>query len=151
MEYILDYTAWLVLGSGLMLAEFLIPGAVVVFLGLGAVATSGLIYLGYIREGWQAVTCFGLASVLMLVTIRKMVMRFYPSLTEKVVTDEEKLIYGQKAEVITVLTAHDYSGRVKYSGTTWPARSETGEIAEGATVEIIAQDNINLVVRKLVE
>lgn len=149
MEYLTNYLFWLIAGSGLMLAEFLIPGAVVVFLGLGALATSGLIYLGYIREAWQAVLCFGAASILMLLTIRKMVMRFYPSSSEKVETDEDKLIFGHKAEAITVLSPHDYSGRVKYSGTTWPARSETGEINAGATVEIIGRDNINLLVREL--
>jgi len=149
MENFSNYLVWLIGGSTLVLLEFLIPGLVVIFLGLGALITSGLLYLGYLRDPWLAIACFGVSSVLMLATIRKMVLRFYPSLSEKVETDEEVLIVGQKAQAISTLTAHDYSGRVKYSGTTWPARSEAGEIVEGEAVEIIGQDNINLIVRKI--
>lgn len=147
MEHLTNYLIWLIGGSLLVLLEFFIPGLVVIFLGGGALATSGLLYLGYIRDPWLAVTCFTLSSVLMLVTLRKMVLRFYPSDTEKVETDEEVLIVGKRAETISTLTEHDYSGRVKYSGTTWPARSEAGEIAAGCTVEITGQDNINLTCR----
>ena len=149
MEQFSNYLVWLIGGSILVLLEFLIPGLVVIFLGLGALITSGLLYLGYLRDPWLAIACFGVASVLMLMTIRKTILRFYPSLSEKVETDEEVLIVGQKAQAISTLTAHDYSGRIKYSGTTWPARSEAGEIAEGTTVEILGQDNINLIVRKV--
>lgn len=149
MEYFNNYLFWLVGGSTLVLLEFLIPGLVVIFLGLGALITSGLMYLGYIQGPWLAIACFAVASVLMLVTLRKMILRFYPSLSEKVETDEHALIVGKRAEAISALTAHDYSGRVKYSGTTWPARSEAGTIASGVEVEIVAQENINLVVRQL--
>ncbi|AFM12493.1 NfeD family protein [Turneriella parva] len=151
MEYFSNFWFWLIGGSTLVLLEFLIPGLVVIFLGLGALITSGLLYMGYIREAWLAITCFGVASILMLATLRKMILRFYPSLTEKVETDEEALIVGQRARAVSLLSAHDYSGRVKYSGTTWPARSEAGEIAEGAEVEITGQDNINLVVKKVAD
>lgn len=151
MEILTNYLIWLIGGSILVLLEFLIPGLVVIFLGLGALATSGLIFLGYIRDPWLAIGCFTVSSVLMLATLRKMILRFYPSLTEKVETDEEALIFGKRAETISLISPHDYSGRVKYSGTTWPARSESGEIAAGRAVEITGQDNINLVVRAISE
>lgn len=151
MEYFSNFWVWLIGGSTLVLLEFLIPGLVVIFLGLGALITSGLLYLGYIREAWQAIACFGVASILMLATLRKMILRFYPSLTEKVETDEEALIVGKRARAVSLLTPHDYSGRVKYSGTTWPARSDGGEIADGTEVEITGQDNINLVVKKIAD
>lgn len=147
MEHLTNYLTWLIGGSFLVLLEFFVPGLVVIFLGLGALATSGLLYLGYIREPWLAIGCFTAVSILMLATLRKLVLRFYPSVSEKVETDEEVLIVGKRAETISTLTDHDYSGRVKYSGTTWPARSEAGEIAAGCTVKITGQDNINLTCR----
>jgi inner membrane protein len=151
METLNNYIVWLIGGSILVLLEFLIPGLIVIFLGLGALATAGLLYLGYIRDPWVAMVTFTASSVLMLVTLRKSILRFYPSLTEKVETDEAVLIVGKRAQTISVLSQHDYSGRVKYSGTTWPARSESGEVAAGKAVEITGQDNINLVVRALVD
>jgi len=147
MEHLTNYLAWLIGGSILVLLEFFVPGLVVIFLGGGALATSALLFLGYIRDPWLAIGCFTLSSILMLATLRKMVLRFYPSVSEKVETDEEVLIVGKRAEVISPLTDHDYSGRVKYSGTTWPARSEAGEIPAGCTVVITGQDNINLTCR----
>lgn len=147
MEYLTHYLSWLIGGTILVLLEFLIPGLVVMFLGLGALTTAGLIYIGLIRDAWLAVASFATFSILMLVTLRKMILRFYPSLTERVETDENALIVGRRALVVSELSDHDFSGRVKYAGAGWPARSESGEIPVGSEVEIVAQENINLVVK----
>ena len=141
------YLSWLIGGAILILLEFLIPGLIVIFLGLGALTTAGLIYFGLIRDAWIAVASFAAFSILMLVTLRKVILRFYPSLTEQVETDENALIVGRRAMAVSELSEHDFSGRVKYAGAGWPARSESGEIPAGSEVEIVAQENINLIVK----
>ena len=42
MEYMTHYLSWLIGGAILILLEFLIPGLIVIFLGLGALTTAGL-------------------------------------------------------------------------------------------------------------
>lgn len=148
MNDILNPLYWLVGGALLILLEFFVPGLVVLFLGLGAIATAGMLYAGYLRDPLHVVVCFVLCSVFLLMTLRRIIMRFYPSLSEKAITDEDELIAGQAAETITAISPHHFEGRVKYSGTTWPARSAAGEIPAGVRVTIVTRQNISLVVQK---
>jgi inner membrane protein len=142
----LNPIAWLILGGLLILLEFLIPGLIVIFIGTAAIITAGLIHLHWIREAYIAVVFFVFASVLMLATLRRIVLRFYPSYSEVAEADEDALIIGQHAEAITDLSSEHFEGRVRYSGTTWPARSNRGNIAKGTTVAIVGRENINLIV-----
>lgn len=149
MESLLNPLSWLIAGALLILLEFFLPGLVVIFLGLGGIATAGLIYAGYIRDPLHAVTCFVLSSIFLLMSLRRIILRFYPALSERAETDEDELITGQEATTITALSPHHFEGRVKYSGTTWPARSAAGEIAAGVRVKILTRQNISLVVQKM--
>lgn len=147
MHYLDNYLYWLIGGGVLVLLEFLVPGLVVVFLGLGALLTGGVLYLRWITEPAALLTFFAFSSILMLATLRRLVMRFYPSDVEQVEADEDKLLIGQRAVVVATVYPSDFSGRIRYSGTTWPARSETGAIPEGTEVVIVGRENINFVVR----
>ncbi|HMY11207.1 MAG TPA: NfeD family protein [Turneriella sp.] len=147
MEYLNNFLYWVIGGAVLVLLEFLVPGLVVVFLGLGALLTGGVLYLGWIKEPVALLAFFGFSSILMLATLRRFVMRFYPSDSERVEADEDKLLIGQKATVISTVYPSDFSGRIRFSGTTWSARSEGGEITEGAEVVIVGRENINFLVR----
>ncbi|MFZ5628690.1 MAG: NfeD family protein [Spirochaetota bacterium] len=147
MQYLDNYLYWLVGGAVLVLLEFLVPGLVVVFLGLGALLTGGALYLRWITEPVALLAFFALSSIVMLATLRRLIMRFYPSDSERVEADEDKLLIGQRAVVIATVYPSDFSGRIRFSGTTWSARSEAGEIAEGTEVVIVGRENINFVVR----
>lgn len=147
MELIQNYLFWLVGGSILVLAEFLIPGLVVIFLGLGGLLTAGVLYKKWITDPLQLVFFFTLSSIFMLVTLRRLAKKLYPSETEKVETDEDLLVIGRSAETISTVTAHDFSGRIRFAGTTWSARSVQGDIAENMAVTIVGRDNINYLVK----
>jgi len=149
VEYLQNYLSWLIAGGVLVLLEFFVPGLVVVFLGLGALLTGGVIFLGWIQNPYYILLCFLLLSVVMLAQLRKVVLRFYPSDSEKSETDEEALVVGQAAHAISHITTHDFSGRIRFVGTTWSARSVEGDIHKGATVEIVGRDNIHYLVKKL--
>lgn len=149
MEHFLNYLWWLIGGCVLILLEFFLPGLVVIFLGVGALLTGSMIYLRYITDAYLAIVFFVVSSVFLLMTLRRIVLRFYPSLSEKSETDEDALIAGRTAETISLVSPDHFEGRVKYSGTTWPARSAEGEIAAGTRVEIVSRENISLIVRKM--
>lgn len=148
MQYLGNYVVWLVAGSLLVLLEFLIPGLVVIFLGMGALLTAGVLYLGWITDAYWLIVFFALSSIFMLATLRRLVVRFYPSDSERVEADEEKLVIGQKATSLTTITDFDFSGRIRFSGTTWTARSTHGEIPEGVAVEIVGRENIHFIVKQ---
>jgi membrane protein implicated in regulation of membrane protease activity len=147
MQYLNNYLYWLIGGAVLILLEFLVPGLVVVFLGLGALLTGGVLYLGWISEPVALLAFFAFSSIVMLATLRRLIMRFYPSDSERVEADEDKLLIGQKATAISTIYPTDFSGRIRFSGTTWSARSERGVIPEGTAVVIVGRENIHFVVR----
>lgn len=149
MEYVLNHWIWLGIGLVLILLEFFLPGLVVIFLGLGAVLTAGMLYTRVLTDAYLTVVFFTVASVFMLLTLRRIILFFYPAYSERSETDEDLLIAGQLAETITLVSADNFDGRVKYSGTTWPAKSDEGEIPAGTRVEILGRQNINLLVRRL--
>lgn len=151
MEHFLNYIYWFIAGGVLTLLEFFIPGLVVIFLGLGAIATGVMLYFGYIRDAYIAIAFFVTSSIVLLVTLRRIAIRFYPSFSEKTESDEDALIAGQEAETITTIFPDNFEGRVKYSGTTWPARSTGGTIAEKQRVHIVGRENINLIVRRITD
>jgi membrane protein implicated in regulation of membrane protease activity len=147
MAYLNQYLFWLVAGGVLVLLEFLVPGLVVVFLGLGALLTGGVLYLQWITDPVGLLLFFALSSIVMLATLRRLVMRFYPSDSERVEADEDKLLIGQKATVVSTVYPNDFSGRIRFSGTTWSARSAGGTIPDGTEVVIVGRENIHFVVR----
>lgn len=149
MEHILNPLWWLIGGGVLILLEFFIPGLVVIFLGAGALITAGMLHTRYISDAYLAIVFFTVSSIFLLMTLRRLVLRFYPAVSEKSETDEDVLLAGQRAETMTKISALDFEGRVKYSGTSWPAKSAEGDIPAGQQVEIIGRQNINLLVRRL--
>ena len=57
------FTLWLIAGIAMMLLELVIPGGIVVFLGLSAVLVSLLLFTGII-DGWaQAFTVWFIGSL----------------------------------------------------------------------------------------
>lgn len=148
MAYVLNHWIWLGLGLLLILLEFFLPGLVVIFLGLGAVLTAAMLYARVLTDAYLTVVFFTVTSVFLLLTLRRIILFFYPAYSEKSETDEDLLIAGQLAETISLVSEHNFDGRVKYSGTTWPAKSAAGEIPAHTRVEILGRENISLIVRR---
>ena len=129
---------WLILGVVLILVELVLPGAVVVFLGFGALAVALAIYLGLV-EGWMsAFTLWFIGSLLLLIILRSFLQRYMPQgEAQRQSTDEDLDAYGA---VITVAEAMspDQAGRIHFRGTTWPGicyekALQSGEKAAGST------------------
>jgi len=149
MQHFLNYWFWFGSGAALILLEFFVPGLFVIFLGLGALLTGGLIYASLIRDAYQAILFFAVSSVFMLMTLRRILLRFYPAQTEISETDEDQLVIGAEAISISVVTATDFSGRIRFRGTTWSARSVAGDIAANQKIRITGRENIHLLIEKI--
>ena len=97
MAYVLNHWIWLGLGLLLILLEFFLPGLVVIFLGLGAVLTAAMLYARVLTDAYLTVVFFTVTSVFLLLTLRRIILFFYPAYSEKSETDEDLLIAGQLA------------------------------------------------------
>jgi len=140
---------WWIIGIILVLLEFLLPGLVVVFLGLGAFLVAALLHFGIISGISQELLAWFASSLFFLVTLRFLVIMYYPSDTKKKDVNEDNEVIGTVVNLLEDITEKQ-KGRIKHRGSTWPVESENGEeIRTGEKVKIIGRDNLTWIVRKI--
>ncbi len=142
---------WLSVGAFLVIIEFLLPGLVMVFVGMGALTVALGMKLGHIDSVVEQLITFFVSSLLYLLTIRFAVLRFIPSDTVQANIDEDVDIIGQ---VLSVVEETDSLGlaRVEHSGSSWQARGDIEKkFIKGDKVKIIRRENITLIVQKILE
>jgi len=129
--------------------EFLVPGLVMVFVGLGALTVALGMHLGYIDEIVQQFITFFISSIIYLLTLRFLVLRFVPSVTRKENIDEDEEVMGSIVEIVADINSGEF-GRVEHSGSSWQARAEGDQtILKGEQVKIIGRENITWIVQKI--
>ena len=145
----LAISLWLGSGIFLMAIEFLVPGLVMVFVGLGALTVALGMHLGYIDEIVQQFITFFISSIIYLLTLRFLVLRFVPSVTRKENIDEDEEVIGSIVDLVADINSGEF-GRVEHSGSSWQARAEGDQtILKGEQVKIIGRDNITWIVQKI--
>ena len=145
----LAYTLWLGSGIFLMAIEFLVPGLVLVFVGLGSLTVVFGMHFGYIDGILQQFITFFISSIIYLLTLRFLVLRFFTSVTRKENIDEDEEVMGSIVELVADINSGEF-GRVEHSGSSWQARAEGDQtILKGEQVKIIGRDNITWIVQKI--
>ena len=145
----LAFSLWLGSGIFLMAIEFLVPGLVLVFVGLGSLTVVFGMYFGYIDGILQQFITFFISSIIYLLTLRFLVLRFVPSVTRKENIDEDEEVMGSIVELVADINSGEF-GRVEHSGSSWQARAEGDQtILKGEQVKIIGRDNITWIVQKI--
>lgn len=141
---------WAVSGLALIALEAAVPGLVIVFFGLGALATS-LALVAFDLEPSHQFILFAVVSVVFLFTLRGRFKKLFEgrsrSDTEQVARMESLL--GETA-VVTESAPPGGTGRVKLRGTFYLARCESA-LAEGDAVRVTGDprgDHSLLVVEK---
>jgi len=145
----LAFSLWLGSGIFLMAIEFLVPGLVMVFVGLGSLTVVFGMHFGYIDGILQQFITFFISSIIYLLTLRFLVFRFVPSVTRKENIDEDEEVMGSIVEIVADINSGEF-GRVEHSGSSWQARAEGDQtILKGEQVKIIGRDNITWIVQKI--
>ena len=145
----LAFSLWLSSGIFLTAIEFLVPGLVMVFVGLGSLTVALGMHLGYIDGTIQQFITFFISSIIYLLTLRFLVLRFFTSVTRKENIDEDEEVMGSIVELVADINSGEF-GRVEHSGSSWQARAEGDQtILKGEQVKIIGRDNITWIVQKI--
>ena len=137
---------WSLLGVILIASEMIIPGFVIFFFGAGAVITGiASLLLPPVASSFalQGLLWAG-ASVFSLLFLRRRFSRIFRGTVLNKTTDAD---VGNSAVVSERITPES-PGRVRYMGTTWRAISYTETFEPGASVEILREDKLTLVVSK---
>jgi len=139
---------WFLIGLVLLLLEFVMPGLIIAFFGVGACIVAIVCLLIDISLNTQLLI-FIVSSVLSLLLLRRWVKGVFMGhiVSKQDMRENLEEFMGQKA-VVKERIVPKTGGKVEFRGTDWAAEADV-EIAEGTAVEIIGKDNITLKVKVL--
>lgn len=132
---------WLVFGIVLMALELVVPGLVVVFLGLAALLVAGGLGLGLIGGWVGALTAWFVTSTVLTLGLRSAFTRFLPGSSRKQLTDEDLDAFGEVAIVLSEVGPKQ-GGRIRFRGSTWAAETTEQTLPVGSKARVIARDNL---------
>ncbi|MCB1306676.1 MAG: NfeD family protein [Leptospiraceae bacterium] len=139
---------WMGLGVVLIISEFGIPGAVVIFLGMGAILTGGLAYVGLLPSLEMQFLFWAVSSLIFVILLRNQVKRLFPALERYSPANEDDIAIGRTVDVLKDVQPHNEDGRVRYQGTSWRARSLDRMIPTGDRAKIAGRENLLLLVTR---
>jgi membrane protein implicated in regulation of membrane protease activity len=147
-EWLKPELIWFIAGLIMFLAEFAMPGLIIFFFGVGAWLVALICLFTDISINLQ-LTLFLIASILLLVSLRKWLKNIFVGRTGQKESDDEILqeFVGEKAVVTRVIDPQTV-GKVEFHGTNWNAEADQ-IIDQGTSVEIIGKNNITLKVKAL--
>lgn len=134
---------WYLAGVVLMVLELVVPGAIIVWFGLGALATGFIIeLLGGLYWPFQLILFSGL-SILSMLSGRRFIKRAAPS--QKSTLNRRLHHYlGRQTKLRTAI--ENGSGRIRLDDTYWTVKGP--DLPVGTVVEIIGVESSTLVVVK---
>ncbi len=135
---------WFIIGLVLALLEFVIPGLIVLFFGVGAwiTALSCLLFTPGVNT---QILIFILSSLLALFLLRKSLKKvFFKENPDKEETLEDEFI-GRTA-VVEKAIHPGQPGKISFKGTLWNAVSDE-PLTKGKNVTIIGKESITLRVK----
>ena len=135
---------WAVAGLVLLAAEFLVPGFVIFFFGVGALTTAVASLLLPPVAGSLALqgVVWAVGSILSLRFLRRRFSRIFRGGTAESPATED---LGESV-VVTERIAPDEPGRVRYRGTSWKAISHTESFEPGDRAQIVHEEGLTLIV-----
>jgi membrane protein implicated in regulation of membrane protease activity len=137
---------WLAAAVVLILGEFVAPGLVIIFFGIGALITSITTWLGWTEDlGTQAMV-FGISSFGLLFALRRWAKNIFVGNSDGDGGDLDDDFTGREARVVRDIPGGIGDGRVEIKGAEWKARS-AGPVTAGSTVIIERREGLTLHVR----
>ncbi|MBV7316959.1 NfeD family protein [Shewanella sp. NIFS-20-20] len=137
---------WMGVGIGLILAEIIVPGGIVILLGLACLIVAAAVWLGLVVGLAPSFTLWFIVSIVLLLGFRQVTQQWIGGDAHVDNTDEALDIYNQLAEVIATIGPGESQGRIEFQGSQWPALGDGSEITVGTKVRVICRENIALVV-----
>ncbi len=146
-EFLKPEIIWFLVGLVLLILEFMLPGLIIAFFGVGACIVAIVCLVTDISLNAQLII-FIIASVLSLVCLRTWLKGIFMGhvKSKQDMTEDIQEFVGERAVVIETVTKA--GGKVELHGTNWSAQAD-GEISEGTAVEVIGKENLTLKVKVL--
>ena len=143
---------WFLRGLALVLLEVAVPGVILVFFGGGAWIVALTTWAGLTSAAASKILLFAIASVGLLVGLRKWVTGKFSGYVSDVQDPSTNLdeFTGKPVEVLQDVVPGRSGGKVEFKGASWSARAEE-PIARGEPATIERIDGITLVIKRVAE
>lgn len=138
---------WLIAGAVMMVAETIIPGGIIVFLGAAAMIVGGAIYFEWITSIQMALLTWFICSIIFILFLRALFMKYFEGDSKVQNVNEDSDIQGSIVEVVEEILSYK-EGRVRFRDTTWMARSDE-DLPVGSKAIVAERDGNFLVVKSL--
>jgi len=140
---------WFLVGVGLTILEFVVPGVILVFFGVGAWVVAVTTWAGLTTTlQWQLLV-FAVSSSLLLISLRKWIKGKFAGHVSGIQDPSNNLdeFTGKSVEVLEDVLPGRSGGKVEFKGASWNARSDE-PIKRGETAVILRVDGISLIIGK---
>lgn len=142
---------WLVIGVMLFFLEMAVPGFILFFFGMGALATAVAAWLTPISIAWQ-LALFISTSLVFVLGLRNVIQNKFFSPTGKegaadLDLDVMRAVPGDKG-VVSMAIVPPAEGRINYSGTSWRASADE-PIEAGEIIAVVYQKELVIHVEKI--
>lgn len=142
---------FLIGGLALMILEALLPGGVSFFLGISGLLVGILRFFNIIVDPGISVLTWLAASIGFIVLMRPLLMKYWGGESSFKIADEDFEAMEQIVEVVEPVNAENNSGRIRFQGISWQARTIEGNLPVGSKAKIKYRDNVTWVVEPLEE
>jgi len=147
-EFLKPEIIWFLVGLALLIMEFMLPGLIIAFFGVGACIVAIVCLITEVSLNAQLII-FIVASVLSLLCLRTWLKGIFIGhvKSRQDMTEDIKEFVGERAVVVEKIMPKA-GGKVELHGTNWTAEADA-EIPEGTAVEVIGKENLTLKVKVL--
>lgn len=133
---------WIVLGVALAIAETLLPGTILLWLGIAA-ALTGIVLLAWTDLGWQGqVLLFGAIAVVAVAVGLVLRRKLHKPQPREVNLGTQRFV-GQRGALSTAIS--NGRGEIRLGDTVWPVAGP--DLPVGTSVVVTGSDGVTLTVR----
>lgn len=145
-----EMLTWLFIGGGiiLMILEAVLPGGVALFLGFSGLTVGIMRWLGFLTNPLTAIFVWLTLSVALTILIRPFIKKYLKGERSYKFADEDYEAIDQVVEVIETVNDSDNSGRIRFQGISWQARTIDGTLEPGTKARISYRENTTWIVEK---
>ncbi len=146
-----ELLTWIFLIGGiiLMVLETVLPSGTAFVLGLGGVIVSLLRFIGILENPMSATMAWLFISLGLIIMIRPLIKKYFGGETSFKYADEDYEAMDQVVDVLEPINDEDNSGRIRFQGISWQARTIDGTVPAGTQVKIKYRDNTTWIVEPI--
>lgn len=132
-----------------MVLETVLPSGTAFVLGLGGVIVSLLRFIGILENPMSATMAWLFISLGLIIMIRPLIKKYFGGETSFKYADEDYEAMDQVVDVLEPINDEDNSGRIRFQGISWQARTIDGTVPVGTQVKIKYRDNTTWIVEPI--